>query len=204
MKPLIPLRPENFVSPLNQDEQSALTWLVISSCPQRDAFLTFVRPDMIASKAKSAVDSYIKQFFARKDVREYIDAYQNTLNEFLHPSPSKQKPTESMDERKARAKTKATEFAMSLAENIEQADDPEYVLKLMDKVGLLDGDEKVEEQPRRYLPTSCGSCAYRMFCEENTEDMCQYCKYRRFGEENGIHYEKESILEAPIKVAESE
>ena len=53
------------------------------------------------------------------------------------------------------AMTRATEFAMSLAENIDQADDPEYVLKLMDKVGLLDGDEQVEEQPRRYLPVTC-------------------------------------------------
>ena len=171
MKPLIPLRPENFVSPLNQDEQTALTWLVISSCPQKEAFLTFVRPDMIASKAKSAVDNYIKQFFARKDVREYIDAYQKTLDEILHPKPAKQKGTESMDERKARAKTKLIEFAMSLADNIEMADDPEFVLKIADKCNLLDSDEEVVEAPRRYLPVSCGECAYRKFVEENCEEV---------------------------------
>ena len=63
------------------------------------------------------------------------------------------------------------EFAMSLADNIEQAEDPETVLKLMDKVGLLDGDEEAEELPRRYLPVTCSECAYRKFVEENCEEV---------------------------------
>lgn len=197
-KSLIPLRPSAAVSGLTQDEQSALTWYVISGCPRKDAFILFARPDMLGSKAKAAIDDYVKQFYARKEVKEYIDAYKETLDEFLHPAPIKKEQVGSLEERKAKAKTKATEFAMSLAENIDQAEDPEYVLKLMDKVGLLDGDEQVEEQPRRYLPQSCSDhCAYRMFCEENTEDMCQYCRYHKFGEDNGIHYEKNNILDVP-------
>lgn len=155
---------------------------------------------------KAAVEDYARQFFSTKEAKDYIEAYKKTLDEFLHPAA---KPTPeraaSLEERKARAKTKAMEFAMSLADNIEQAEDPETVLKLMDKVGLLDGDEEVEEQPRRYLPVSCGDhCAYRMFCEENTEDICQYCRYHKFGEDNGIHYEKNNILDVPKKVVDSE
>lgn len=170
-KSLIPIRPDNFRSPLSQDEQNALSWYLLSGCPRKDALLIFARPDMMASKAKAAVEDYVKQFYARKEVRDYIEAYQATLDAVMRPSAKKTEPVGSLEERKARAKTRATEFAMSLAENIDQADDPEYVLKLMDKVGLLDGDEQVEEQPRRYLPVTCNECAYRKFVEENCEEV---------------------------------
>lgn len=170
-KSLIPLRPDGFISKLQQSEQTALTWFVLSGCSRRDAFITFCRPDMMASRAQAAIDEHIKQFYARKDVKEYIEAYEKTIDAVLHPVAKKENPVGSLEERKARAKTRATEFAMSLAENIDQADDPEYVLKLMDKVGLLDGDEQVEEQPRRYLPVTCSECAYRKFVEENCEDV---------------------------------
>lgn len=168
-KSLIPLRPEGFFSTLTQPEQSALTWFVISGCSRKDAFVTFARPDMLGSKAKAAIDEYVKQFFARKEVKEYIDAYQKVLDGALHPKMTPVKQSGSMEERKAKAKTKLVEFAMTLADNIEQADDPEFVLKVADKAGLLDGDEEVEEQPRRYLPVTCSSCEYRKFVEENCE-----------------------------------
>lgn len=199
-KAIIPIRPDNFRSPLSQDEQNALSWYLLSGCPRKDALLIFSRPDMMASKAKAAVEDYVKQFYARKEVKEYIEAYQATLDAVLHPVAKKTEPVGSLEERKAKAKSKALEFAMSLVDNIEQAEDPEFVLKMADKVGILDGDEEVEEQPRRYLPTSCLSeCRYRAFCEnpDNVEDLCEYCKYHQFGEENGIHYDSEHQLSLP-------
>lgn len=126
---------------------------------------------MLGSKAKAAIDDYVKQFFAQKAVKDYIEAYEATLDKFLHPAPVKSEQTASLEERKAKAKAKATEFAITLADNIEQADDPEFVLKLMDKVGILEGDEQVEEQPRRYLPVTCSECVYRKFVEENCEEV---------------------------------
>ena len=111
----------------------------------------------------------MKEFFASKDAKAYLEAYQKTLDEFLHAKPVKSEPKGSLEERKAKAKTKLVEFAMSLADNIDQATDPEFVLKVADKAGLLDGDEEVEEQPRRYLPVTCGECEYRKFVEENCE-----------------------------------
>jgi len=170
---IIPMRPDNFKAQLNQSEQTALTWFVLSGCTRDEAFLTFARPDMAGSAARSVVKETIKQFFARAEVKDYIAAYTATLDAVVNPEKKKEASPSgavSMEERKARAKTRATEFAMSLAENIDQADDPEYVLKLMDKVGLLDGDEQVEEQPRRYLPVTCSECAYRKFVEENCEE----------------------------------
>ena len=170
-KPLIPLRPDNASTPLSQPEQAALTWYVLSGCTKKEAFITFARPDMLDSKAKAAVDDFVKQFFARKECIEYIDAYKETLDKFLHPAAKKETPVGSLEERKAKAKSKALEFAMSLVDSIEQAADPEFVLKMADKVGILDGDEQVEEQPRRYLPVTCSECAYRKFVEENCEEV---------------------------------
>lgn len=169
-KPIIPLRPDGFLSSLSQPQQAALTWFVLSGCSKSNAFVIFARPDMADKMTKAAVDDYARQFFATKEAKDYLDAYRKTLDEFLHPA-EKPNPVrkESLEERKANAKTKAMEFAMSLAENIAQAEDPETVLKLMDKVGLLGGDEEVEEQPRRYLPVSCFECEYRKFVEENCE-----------------------------------
>lgn len=168
-KSIIPLRPSNIVSGLTQDEQSALTWFVISGCSRKDAFIIFARPDMLASKAKAAIDDYVKQFFSRKECIAYIEAYRQTLDNFLNQKKEEVKASGTLEERKAKAKTKLIEFAMSLADNIEQAEDPEFVLKMADKAGLLDGDEQVEEQPRRYLPVTCGECEYRKFVEENCE-----------------------------------
>lgn len=199
MPALIPMRPKRSFD-LLPEEMDGLSYYVLSGCQREVAFLKFIRPDFIGSKATAAVKAAVTQFFSNKEVKDYVEAYKKTIEELLNPAPKKaEKPAGSTEERKARAKTKLVEFAMSLADHIEDAEDPEAVLKIADKVGLLEQEEQVEELPRRYLPVSCQSnCAYRMFCEENTEDMCKYCKYRTYGEENGIHYEKENILSVPI------
>lgn len=193
------MRPRGATYNLLQEEMDGLSYYVLSGCTREVAFLKFVRPDFIGTKATTAVKSAVTQFFASKEVKEYIEAYKRTIEELL---AEKDKPKAdrggTLEERKARAKTKLIEFAMTLADDIENAKDQEFVLKMADKAGLLDGDEEVEEQPRRYLPQSCSDhCAYRMFCEENTEDLCQYCRYHKFGEDNGIHYEKTEILDVP-------
>lgn len=199
-KSIIPIRPDNFRSPLSQDEQNALSWYLLSGCPRKDALLIFARPDMMASKAKAAVEDYVKQFYARKEVKEYIEAYQATLDAVLHPVAKVEKPVGSLEERKAKAKAKATEFAITLADNIDQADDPDFVLKLLDKVGILDSGEEVEVAPQRFLAERCSDCRYRVFCEQECEDLCQYCRYRTFGEESGVHYENKDMLDMPNKI----
>lgn len=145
-----------------------LSYYVLSGCPREVAFLKFIRPDFLGSKAAAVIKNTVSQFFAMKDVKDYLEAYKATIEELLNPKKSG-KPTGSLEERKAKAKTKLVEFAMSLADDIENASDPEFVLKMADKAGLLDGDEEVEEQPRRYIPVTCGDCAYRKFVEENCD-----------------------------------
>jgi len=171
MPSLIPMRPKRSFN-LLPEEMDGLSYYVLSGCQREVAFLKFIRPDFIGSKAATAVKSAVSQFFANKEVKDYLEAYKKTIEDLL-AEKDKPKPTNTgtLEERKAKAKTKAMEFAMSLADNIEQAEDPETVLKLMDKVGLLDGEEEVEEQPRRYLPVTCSECAYRKFVEENCEEV---------------------------------
>ncbi len=202
--PLIPLRPQGYVSDLKPEQQLALSWFVLSKCTRKEAFVRFARPDLALSSSAPALDNHVKEFFASKSAKEYIEAYTKTIENFLHPAPvAESKAKGSMEERKARAKTKLVEFAMSLADNIENAGDPEFVLKIADKAGLLDMEDKVEEQPRRYIPQSClDGCRYRMFVEENCEDECQFCRYKKYSEENGVHFENEEMLDIPQKVAE--
>jgi hypothetical protein len=203
MPGLIPQRPKTGKFDLKPEEMDGLSYYVLSGCTREAAFLKFMRPDFLGSKATSVIKNTVSQFFAMKDVKNYLEAYKQTIEELLNPKQARPEQLGNIEERKARAKTKLVEFAMSLADHIEDAEDPETVLKLADKVGLLDQEEQVDERPRRYLPVSCQSgCAYRMFCEENTEDMCQYCKYHAYGEKNGVHFEKTEILDAPVANSE--
>lgn len=166
--PAVPMRPRRGSYDLKPEEMDCLNWIVLSGCPRDEAFVRFIRPDYLANINSPAVKNAVKQFFAMAEVKEYMDAYRETITDASKP---RERPAGSMEERKARAKAKAVEFAMSLADNIDDADDPETVLKLMDKVGLLDQDEEVVEQPRRYLPVTCGDCKYRKFVEENCEEV---------------------------------
>ena len=202
-KAIIPLRPSSGKYNLSIDEMDGLSYYVLSNCPKESVFLKFIRPDFVNAKSAVGVKAAVTQFFSSREVREYIEAYKSTLDEFLNPAKRKiEAPstpsTASIEERKSKAKTKLVEFAMNLANDIEHADDPEFVLKVADKAGLLDMEENVEEQPRRYLPETCFSCAYRQYCEDNTEDACQYCKYLIYGIQNGVYYDKKEMLTKPL------
>lgn len=173
MKSLVPMRPDGFASSLLQTEQTALTWLVLSGCSKKDAFFVFCRPDMSGSKAKAAIDDYIKQFFARKEVKEYIEAYEKTLKEFLKPEPKKtsesKEPGVSVEEKKSRALAKLVEYVLAEANHIEEAEDPKAILDYANKIGIFDVNEQVEIKPQRFLGERCGECAYRKFVEENCD-----------------------------------
>jgi len=166
---MIPQRPKGRTFPLKNEEMDGLSYYVISGCSREIAFLKFIRPDFIGSKATAAVKGAVSQFFAMKEVKDYIEAYSETVKGLLEHKPEPVDHSGTLEERKARAKAKATEFAIGLANDIDKADDPEFVLKLMDKVGLLGGGDEIAEEPRRYLPVSCSRCEYRKFVEENCD-----------------------------------
>ena len=193
----IPLRPKVIPGGLTQAEMSALTWYVISGCTRYDAFVTFARPDMLESKAKASIDSYVRQFFARKEVKDYLEAYEKTLEDFIHPPKvvTQTEDSRSIEERKSEALTKLVEYVLSQVDEIDMAEDPKAILEYANKIGVFDVNEKAEEVPRRYLPEQCGPCAYRAFCEQECDDLCQFCRAKKVAEENGFVYEKQTLLE---------
>lgn len=165
----IPLRPKDFSTSLSQMEQSAITWYVLSGCSKKEAFITFARPDMLGSRAKAAIDDYVNQFFAQKEVKDYIAAYDETISEFLNPKKETVVDSATVEEKKSKALTKLVEYVLSEANHIDESDDPKAILDYANKIGIFDVGEKVEELPRRYLPVSCSGCEYRKFVEENCD-----------------------------------
>lgn len=152
---------------LSEREMDALTWMVVSGCPRQDAFLIFAHPEYAHDTNLPVVQSAVKQFFAMKDVKSYLEDYKITLEDALHPKVRSVDPG-TIEERKVKARQKAMEYAIKMADELGDSDvDAEMILKVLDKVGILDGDEAVIEAPRRYIPVTCSDCEYRKFVEEN-------------------------------------
>lgn len=201
--PLIPMKPPGKFD-LTENEQAGLAWYVLSGCNKKEAFLKFVRPDFLVSNKNGAIiSSVMSQFFSSKNVQDFIEAYRELIEKKLGDSPrpsvepSEKKIDGTLEERKSLALSKLVEYVLSQAEKINDSEDPKAILDYANKIGLFDVDPEVVEAPRRYLPVDCSHCAYRQFCEDNTEDMCQCCRYRKYGEENGVFFEKEKMLDIP-------
>lgn len=164
--PTIPMRPKGRKFDLKPEEMDCLSWIVLSGCPKDEAFLRFIRPDYIMSRNTPAVKSAVKQFFAMAPVREYLEAYRETISSRNEESAPTRTP-ETIDEKKTMALTKLVEYVLSEASNIQDAADPKTILDYANKIGLFDETEAAVEQPRRYLPVTCKECEYRKFVEEN-------------------------------------
>lgn len=162
----IPMRPEGLVTPLTDAEQDCLTWQVLSGCKKEDAYVMFVNPSVRVSKPawKKATD----MLFDSVEAIQYIDAYRSTLELFMNPA---HKPAAVSDEERRRRKKdaidKLMDFVVKKANDIENASDPEDVIKYAEKLGLLESEEEKVVAPMRYLPVSCSECQYKKFIEEN-------------------------------------
>ena len=169
--PIIPMRPKTGKYDLKPEEMNCLNWVVLSGCPRDEAFLRFLRPDYIPNRSSAAVKDAVKQFFAMADVREYMEAYRQTIVDPEKKEEDTESNDASIEEKKALAMAKLVEFILSEANNISTADDPKSILDYANKIGVFDIGEKVEEKPRRYLPENCDDCRYRKFIEENCDEV---------------------------------
>ena len=168
---IIPMRPKSGKFDLKPEEMNCLNWVVLSGCPRDEAFLRFIRPDYIANKSTPAVKEAVKQFFSLADVRDYMEAYRQTITEQKPETTEENTEDATIEEKKSLAMTRLVEYILSEANNISTADDPKAILDYANKIGIFDMGEKAEEKPRRYLPVSCRDCEYRMFVEENCEEV---------------------------------
>jgi hypothetical protein len=151
------------------------------------------------SGTKNVLKNQSEQFFASSDAKNFIREYNELLDkEDKVEKPKKEESEEEWELKKQKALRNLAQKGYRLAEELDNENaDIEMVVKVFDKLGWLDSEEEVAEQPRRYLPESCSGCRYKAFCEEHCDDLCQYCKYKKYSEDNGVHYENEKQLEMP-------
>ena len=168
------MRPKGGKYDLTEEEKDGLSYYVLSGCPREIAFLKFIRPDFISNKNSATVKAVTNQFFASRDAKAYIDAYRSHLEDLMSgklAEKPKAPANASIEERKSRALSKLVDFVLSEADKIGTDDqsDPKAIMEFANRIGLFDKEVETEEQPRRYLPVTCGDCAYRKFVEENCE-----------------------------------
>lgn len=171
------IRPKKGKYNLTDAEMDCLSWFVLSGCTRIEAFARFTHPEYFANGTMTPMlEAACKSFFAQKEAKQYLQDFKEYLDSFDRKASAKEviPPADAgtLEERKAKAKQKAMDYAMRMADELNNADvDAELVLKVLDKVGILDDEEVAEEAPRRYVPTQCGSCSYRQFVEEHCEEV---------------------------------
>ena len=188
----IPTKAEGLTTVLEPDEVKAITYYVVFKTTKSEAFRRFVRPDLAT---KSTLDKYAKAFFDDRRVKDYIAQYEQTLENALNPKQLDEEINEDdLSDKKKKVVSNFVKYILNQMDNIELVEDPELVLKMADKAGLLDEEEVKTESPRRYLPELCSNCRYKLFCEEECEDECTICRYKEFANEKGVYYDHKSQL----------
>lgn len=197
----LPTRPDSKTQyRLTDAERYALCCYCVFECSKLDVFM-FAHPEVVGTKA--LVRNQCEQFFASSDVANFLREYRAMLDEADKVQAKSQEPKleesdEEWENKKQRALRNLAQKGYRLAENLDDEDaDIDIVVKLFDKLGWLDNDEVQVESPRRYLPTSCGGCSYKAFCEQECEDLCVYCKFKAYANEQGVDFPKEKQLEMP-------
>lgn len=178
---------------LEPDEIKCITYYVIFKTTKAEAFKRFVRPEITV---KATLDKYSKAFFDDRRVKEYIQEYEKTLEDALTPKVESISEDEEDDlaTKKKKAVSTFVHYILDQMDNIDLSEDPELVLKMVDKAGILDDEEVKTEAPRRYLPEMCSNCRYKKFCEEECEDECEICKYKEYANEKGVYYDHKNQL----------
>lgn len=201
MRKRLPTRPDTSTRYiLSEAERYALCVFCVFETTKLDAF-KLAHPEVVGTK--NVLKSRCDEFFASSDVVNFMREYKAYLDgldkeEKKTQDPKSQESDEEWENKKQRALRNLAQKGYRLAEDLDSEDaDVEMVVKVFDKLGWLDNEEVQQEQPRRYLPTSCGGCSYKAFCEQECEDLCVYCKFKAYANEQGVDFPKEKQLEMP-------
>lgn len=154
---------------LDDKERYALCLYCAFECSKLDAF-KLAHPELEVTR--NVLRARCDEFFASSDVINFIREY----NDYLDNASKEEKPKMSQEEREIRKREAMEVLADDLLSQIfalrsGASDlDRETIIKMVDKIGWLGDEEVKQEQPRRYLPESCGSCRYKKWIEENCEE----------------------------------
>jgi hypothetical protein len=165
-----------------------------------DAF-KLAHPEVVASR--NVLKSRCDEFFASSDVANFIRDYRSYLDSVDKGENAEPKSNPSQEDREERKRRALEMLADDLIDQIfalragGEEVDRETIMKMVDRIGWWRDEEVRVEQPRRYLPETCSNCRYKVHCEQECVDICQYCKYKKLANEQGVYYPTEKQLEMP-------
>lgn len=194
---------------LSKIDKQIIVYKVLTGASNQDAFRLF-HPEYLdnTGKLNAAGLQDCKFFFNYGKNREYIEAYEKTVEEFFN-ARNKKTPKHSRevtDEEKVAALNSIVRYVVDNSIDIEKLEDPTILLKTADKVKLFDQIGEQEIKPIRVLMARCKSeCRYRLFCESmvlegQAIDECQYCKALKVAKDNGYKYDPRTNLDIPEDV----
>lgn len=200
---------------LNRSEKEIIVYAVLCREDNQTAFLRY-NPHFAISIGKNTPKFALseegkrqcKNFWSYGKVREYRQAYEETLQEFFGTKRSGKNDSTEIDEsRKENALKSLLNQVMNLVEGGDlDADTLKIVAELFKKVGFLKEDVERIIAPIRVLMARCSECRYRIgvesaVCNGEMLDMCAFCKCRKIAEEHGYRFnEGKDLLELPQEI----
>lgn len=174
----IPLRAKNEkeFSQLKKIDKEIVAYAVLFGADNQTAFMRF-HPEYCLPQGgmNQAGKTEAKHFWSYGKTREYREAYEATVAEFLGrkgaAKASVQGNGEVDDSRKEKALKALLNQAMGLVEGglDLDADTLKVVTDIFNKLGFIKNDEERVEACRRYLPERCSSCSYKQFIDAHVE-----------------------------------
>lgn len=162
---------------LTDSERYALCVFCAFEVSRLDAF-KIAHPEAISSR--NVLKSRCDEFFASSDVVNFVREYNSYLDTSItlgQDNKEKVKAKISQEDREERKRQALEMLADDLIDQIfalrdgGEEVDRETIIKMVDKIGWFGNEEIRQEQPRRYLPETCSQCRYKIWIEENCEEI---------------------------------
>lgn len=141
------------------------------------------------------------------DAKEYIAIRRKQLEDYYFP-PNDGTESSQIAESKAKSNEEMLaelipDVVRGLKDIARDKNDENYgdlVKAVLSKL-MKDMDTKnAANPPMRYLPEiPCAQCRYKLFCENETTDECEWCKYKKYGVEHGLTYDYKNQLEKNLE-----
>lgn len=173
----IPLRAKNEkeFSQLKKTDKEIVAYAVLFGADNQTAFMRF-HPEYCLPQGgmNQAGKTEAKHFWSYGKTREYREAYEATIEEFLGRRHGASKTSVSLvidDERKEKARIALYNKVLMLIEGDGELD-PDVLKIAVDmakKLSIVADDIVEQEVPRRYLPERCSSCSYKQFIDAHVE-----------------------------------
>ncbi|WAX17212.1 hypothetical protein PF672P2_00075 [Parabacteroides phage PF672P2] len=199
----IPKAPKDDMSNLTEAQRMALDLFILMPSLSFYEALQMVLNKDGRSKRPADIKIAAKSLAGTMDARTYVETRYRQISRFFMgkyvsgEGVFKEERIALNDGQQARVDLSSEEFANDVLQKIKDVaydvNDPKSfdALKMIGAKVLKDLEMgRALEPPLRVLAENCGSCRYRIFCEDETkvEDICKRCKYKEYAENNGVSF----------------